>query len=107
MSLNIIGHCTNILEEMWFSSPPETSAEPYVYTLPETNSEFTPENWWQRETTSFWVNWPIFRISFTLIINLYNQRIKGYILYIYILIPYSYSMNQLVKVRTSTGSLEK
>ena len=31
MSLNIIGHCTNILEEMWFSSPPETSAEPYIY----------------------------------------------------------------------------
>ena len=31
MSLNIIGHCTNILEEMWFSSPPETSAEPYLY----------------------------------------------------------------------------
>ena len=34
MSLNIIGHCTNILEEMWFSSPPETSAEPYfLYTV--------------------------------------------------------------------------
>ena len=31
MSLNIIGHCTNILEEMWFSSPPETSAEPFSY----------------------------------------------------------------------------
>ena len=29
---NIIGHYTNILEEMWFSSPPETSAEP-IYNI--------------------------------------------------------------------------